>query len=95
MVCYILQSVHRYSPRIAGLRCNKLLVSCLCLSAVLVSAAFLAVSLLHYLHSPTHTEALDYLKYVALGAIALEAPLVGLKAFASLRRKARSIIDAL
>ncbi len=62
----------------------------LCYCAVLVSAGLLAVSLLHYLHTPTHTEALDYLKYVALGAIALEAPLIGLKALASLRRKARS-----
>ncbi|CAL8464237.1 g3772 [Coccomyxa elongata] len=58
---------------------------------VLVSAGLLAVSLLHYLHTPTHTQALDYLKYVALGAIALEAPLVGLKAFASLRRKVLDI----
>ena len=57
------------------------------LCAVLVSALLLVISLFHYLHRPTHIEGFDYLKYVALGAVALEGPLVGLKAFLSLRRK--------
>ncbi len=57
--------------------------------AVVASAALLGISLLHYLHGPNHTPGLDYLKYVALGAVALELPLVALKAFASLRRLVR------
>ncbi len=57
--------------------------------SVLAAASLLAISLLHYLHGPTHIQGLDYLKYVALGAIALEGPLIGLKAFLSLRRKVR------
>ena len=59
------------------------------LCAVLVSALLLVISLFHYLHRPTHMEGFDYLKYVALGAVALEGPLVGLKAFLSLRKKVR------
>ena len=56
---------------------------------MLASAGLLAISLFHYLHHPTHIEGFDYLKYVALGAVALEGPLIGLKAFASLRNKVR------
>lgn len=62
------------------------------LCAVLVSALLLVISLFHYLHRPTHMEGFDYLKYVALGAVALEGPLVGLKAFLSLRKKVRLLL---
>lgn len=62
------------------------------LFAVLVSALLLVISLFHYLHRPTHMEGFDYLKYVALGAVALEGPLVGLKAFLSLRKKVRLLL---
>lgn len=60
--------------------------------SVLAAAGLLAISLLHYLHEPMHIQGLDYLKYVALGAIALEGPLVGLKAFLSLRRKVKRFL---
>ena len=57
---------------------------------MLASAVLLAISLFHYLEHPTHIKGFDYLKYVALGAVALEGPLIGLKAFLSLRKKVRA-----
>lgn len=52
---------------------------------VLLSAVLLIVSLFHYLSGPTGAGWLEYLKYVALGAVALPLPGIILKAVAALR----------
>jgi Cd2+/Zn2+-exporting ATPase len=52
---------------------------------VLLSAVLLIVSLSHYLSGPTGAGWLEYLKYVALGAVALPLPGIILKAVAALR----------
>eukprot|EP00889_Picochlorum_renovo_P004903 jgi/Picre1/31933/NNA_007281.t1 len=52
---------------------------------VWVSAFLLIVSLFYYLAGPTGWEWLEYLKYVALGAVALPMPGILLKALGALR----------
>lgn len=52
---------------------------------VLVGAALLAISLLHYLSGPTNTPGLEHLEYVSLGAVALCLPRIALRALLALR----------
>lgn len=52
---------------------------------VWASAILLIVSFFHYLSGPTGVEWLEYLKYVALGAVALPLPEIVLKALGALR----------
>lgn len=52
---------------------------------VLIATGFLIVSLCSYLSGPTGVEAIGYLKYVALAAVALPMPGIILKAFGALR----------
>lgn len=52
---------------------------------ILVAAALLVVSLVHYLARPTGVEWLEYFKWVGLGAVVIALPGIGLKALGALR----------
>jgi hypothetical protein len=62
---------------------------CVVHGAVLISGTLLAISLIHYLAGPVGVSALDELRWVALGSVAIGLPSIALKGFIALKNRVR------
>lgn len=63
----------------------------ICVSVIL-SSTLLVISLLHYLSGPTGVSALNNMKWVALGAVAIGLPSIAYKAFIALKNRVGSCL---